>query len=350
MSKVNTFDQFLLESVDIEGYDMINEGVINDMVNKVADWWDNYKDKQPVVKGQFAEKAKHFNKSDFIRFVKSILPKYDNLKDTKQKSDFLKKIDKYLLPFLGYASLATVVLSNQEQVAHFFESSIGKGGILTLWGISILATIFYKISKFVVSDLTDVKISIEKEINGKKVVVNFGFYYAIAVKNTYRILYNSFVRMLQKYEKEEWAEIEWGQDSYIKDSAPPSGKQHIMKLNFYPEEFVDVLFDTTIKIYEVRKDYYDKNKIKYTDRAEDDIELRKIKLSCSRYGEKDNKGEVEFDERKNAIGLDFYIQQMSNKQILDLAKEIDNLKLEYHEPTEYFSVEGLKKRIERSEA
>ena len=333
MEKVKTFDQFILESTNYDDSVMINEEFIADTIDKISDWFEARRDKQ-LTKGQHAIKAKSFNYSDFVKFVKNILPSYSNLKEKKQKKEFFEKIDRYLEPITGIVGMATMLAVFSDDFANLFANSIGKGGILTAWGITSLASLFSKITKNSMTDSTDVSIDIERDFSDQKVVIDFKFFYSIGVKNTYRILYNSVVRLLQKYEKEEWSGIEYGTDSKFKlkdeENKVPTFGQHKLKMDFYPEELVDLFFETALEIYDDRKEYAEENDIKYTTEFEDDLHTRKVKFSNQETTR--GIGVVEFRERKDMPGVEFYIQCMSNKQLIDLSKKIDNLKLEYHKP------------------
>ena len=335
MKKVKTFDKFVLESTSYDDSVMINEEFISDAIEKISDWFEDRRAKG-LTKGQHAIKAKSFNYSDFIKFVKSILPSYSNLKEKKQKQAFFEKIDKYLEPITGIVGMATLFLVFSDDFQKLFDNSIGKGGVLTIWGITSLASLFAKITKNALYDSNDVSIEIEKESFGDKVLIDFKFFYSIGVKHTYRILYNSVVRLLQKYENEEWAGIEYGTDArkFLKnDNSPksvPTYRQHELKMDFYPEELVDLLFDTALEIYDDRKEYAEENDIKYTSKFEDDLSSRRVEFKNQETTK--GIGAIEFRERKDMPGVEFYIQSMSNKQIIDLSKKIDNLKLEYHKP------------------
>lgn len=330
MERVKTFNQFLLESNNNE---MINEAIIAGTIDKIVDWWEDRKEKN-VVKGQHAKKAKEFNYSDFIKFIKSILPSYSNLKEKKQKLDFFKKIDKYLEPIVGIIGVFTILLVFSDDFKNLFVNSIGVGGVLTIWGINWLANLVSKICKNSITDSNDVKLTIERQWNSNKVQINFDFYYAINVKNTYRILYNSVVRLLQQYEDEPWSGIEWGSESPIKEDDGTvklySGRQHIIKMDFYPEELIDLLYETTLDIFYDRKQYAEEHDIEHKAIMDDNLRTRSVEFKNMM----DNKGlgAIEFQERKDTVNTQMYIQNMSNKQIIDLSKKIDNLKLEYHKP------------------
>ena len=330
MEKVKTFNQFLLESNNSE---MINEAIIADTIDKITDWWEKRKEDR-TVKGQHAKKAKEFNYSDFIKFIKSILPSYSNLKDKKQKQDFFKKVDKYLEPVLGIIGVFTMLIIFNDDFKNLFINSLGTGGVLTLWGVTWLANLVSKMSKNSLIDSTDVKLTIERVFNADNLQINFDFYYAIGVKNTYRILYNSVVRLLQQYEDEPWAGIEWGHEPMFKEADGTtklySGKQYIIKLNFYPEELIDLLYDTSLDIYYDRKEYATEHDIEHTAKIDDDITSRTVNFQNG--FKTQGMGAVEFEERKDIVNTQLYIQNMSNKQIIDLSKKIDNLKLEYHKP------------------
>lgn len=348
MEKIKTFEQFVLESTNYDDTVMINEEFISDIIDKISDWFEDRRNKT-LTKGKYAHKAKQFNYSDFVKFVKSILPSYSNLKEKKQKQEFFKKIDKYLEPITGIVGMATMLVVFSDDFKNLFDSSIGKGGILTIWGITSLAALFAKITKNATTDSNDVQIEIERDsFGGKKVVIDFKFFYSIGVKHTYRILYNSVVRLLQKYEKEEWSGIEYGADSMFKtkEGDPekvPTFRQHELKMDFYPEELVDLFFDTALEIYEDRKQYAEENDIKHSTKFEDDLHTRRLEFQ----NKEENKGigAVVFKERKDIPGVDFYIQCMSNKQLIDLSKKIDNLKLEYHKPKEQESWHYHKPRV-----
>jgi hypothetical protein len=338
MKNIKPFDQFFNEDINYDDYEHINEEFISIKMDNMV----NFFKKKVVKKGEFADKAKRFNRSDFTKFVKSIVPQPKEQKNTKE---FLKKLDKYIQGIWGVAGVVTIgYLYNtefKELIDQFFTPTTGK----VLYAITLLAMVFQNIVKSSLTNFTDVQIKIESELNKKdRVEIDFSFYYSVGIKNTYRILYNSFVRLLQKYENKDDFEIEWGRDSYYKNSKdgtlnkPPSGKQHIITTNFYPKEFIDLLYKTARKIYNDRVEYSKENNIKSTYKMENTIESKRIKFREDYSNNKDRIGDIEYDQRKNMTNVDFYIQKMSDKQILDLSKKIDNLELKFHEPIKYYKI------------
>lgn len=352
MKHLNKYNMVITESFD--NYEMMNEEFLNNMVDKVVNWYKENISKSEVKKGQSTDTAKRFNASDFSKFMKKILPSYTNLEERDQKKDLLKKIDGYMMKTLGVVGLATLLYWGSPDFRELIETfKVGAG--ISMMGIAYLGMIFNSIHK-AFPGTTDVSIKIEHKANPNNLVnINFDFYHAVSVKTSYRILYNSFVRLLTKYENEEWADIEWGKDSPFKGSKDPNynkpskRSQHLITLNFYPREFINLLYDTALEIYEDRKEYADNHNIKYTDKIKNNIETRGINFNVdSLSNNKNNRnkriGDITFDERKNMVNVEYYIQQMSNQQLLDLSKKIDNLELKYHEPIKYISIEELRKK------
>lgn len=340
MEKLKKFEEFVNDSVTYDSYDMVNEEFLTEKIEDIVEWFKEKVNKGEVKKGEKNERAKQFNISDFTRFVKSILPSYTNLKEKKQKQDFLKKIDGYIEPFTGILGVATFLFFFSDQFKDFMLNSIGTTGVLTAYGVVFLGRLFNGICQNSVNDFNDVEIEIRRDgmDKEKKVIVDFKFYYSIGVKNTYRILHNSFVRLIQKYEDKDWAGIEWGHDSYLKDteggkSSPARYGQHLIKMDFYPQEFADLLYDTTYGIYEDRLEYAKEQDKEVKNEWEDDIDRRKIILSFGLH-EKKGYGDIRFTEDKGSVNMEMYVQRMSNKQIIDLAKKIDGLELKYHRPME----------------
>jgi hypothetical protein len=338
MNKIKSYEQFINESVNYTDDEILNEEFIMEKIDSIVDWFKEKVENKEVKKGDKVEKAKHFNMSDFTRFIKSILPSYSNLKEKKQREAFLKKIDKYLEPFSNIISLATFLFLFSDQFKELLMNSLGTGGILTTWGVVFLGRLFNKICQNSVADETSINIKVEKSSTDGKVKVDFDFYYDVTVGKENRILHSSFMRLLQKYEKESWAGIEWGIDSLFKSrlpedqslQKPPRYQQHVAKMDFYPLEFVDLLFDTAFEIYDERVEYAEEHDMKFQKEWIDDINTRKLHLSFPDY--KESLGDVLFHEDKGSVNVEFYVRKLSNKQLIDLAKNIDNLKLEYHKP------------------
>lgn len=338
MKHIKNNDILLVES-KFDNYETIDEGFINDTIDKLVDWYKINVKGEVIKKGQYADRAKRFNKSDFIKFIRKILPSYKDLKDKEQKQEFFKQLDKYLEPLFGITGLATMFFIGSEDFREMTMNAIGTGGVLSTWFIVTVANLFEKISRRSIERTTDMEIKIEKDFSTKKVVVDFNFYYSINVKDTYRILYNSFVRLLKKYEKEEWSGIEWGVDSHFKSGEyskkVPTFGQHKVLMDFYPKELVDLLYETSYDIYLDRKEYADENNIEYDDNLNDNKLSKDIRISFN--DDSKNLGFLNYTESKNMTSVKCYIQKLSNEQIIDLSEKIDRLELEYHEPIKYIS-------------
>lgn len=338
MNNIKQFDQFFNEDINYDEYEHIYEEFISIKMDNIV----NFFKKKVVKKGEFANKAKRFNRSDFTKFIKSIVPQPKEPKNPENTKEFLKKMDKYIQGVWGVAGIVTIGYLYNADFKELIDQIIAPLGVKILYGITLLAIVFQNIVKSSLTNFTDVEIKIESELNKKeRVEIDFSFYYSVGIKNTYRILYNSFVRLLQKYENKEGFEIEWGRDSFYKNSKdgtlnkPPRGKQHIITTNFYPKEFINLLYKTAREIYNDRVEYSKENNIKMTHKMENTIESKRIKF----HEDHNNKiGDIEYDQRKNMTNVEFYIQRMSDKQILDLSKKIDNLELKFHEPIKYYKV------------
>lgn len=332
MSIINSYSEFVFEN-------SLNEGKINDMVKDIIDYVKSVVSKSDDnVKAKHIKKAKVFNKSDFVKFMGKLLPSYTDLNDKSQKANLIKKVDKYLSPMFTIVNIGTLVLTFVLQDKSF----------ISIFGINILALALYNLSKDSLTKDYDVEINI-RDYNKRtnRMTVDFSFYYSLGTKDKYRILYNSFVRLLKKYEGEEWANIEWGKDSNF--GKPNPNLQHLIYLGFYPKEFVDLLHETALNVAKDRIKYAKENKIPHKQRIKSDYESNGVDYKDT---SKTKLGYLKFDERKNMNYVNFYIQKLSTSQIISLSKKIDNLKLSYHSPIEYFEVkskfeEDLKKRMSK---
>jgi len=219
--------------------------------------------KDEVELGEFANRAKNLNYSDFVEFIMRIAPKGKGIKNKEQISKFLKQITKYLqIPFFA-TSLFLIFYKYIPNIGEYMNELLSHDLTKNRIFASYAAMLYIYFGSNIISDIlsknknkgkTDIQIKVEKDRNLYKIV--FNFYYAIGVKNKYRILYNAFVRKLQEYEQEEGFEIKygfqvkWNNEQGEKMSRIYPSNQHLIYVNFYPLEFVNILKD-----FSERKEY-----------------------------------------------------------------------------------------------
>lgn len=251
--------------------------------------------KDNVKLGKFADRAKSLNQSDFVEFIMRVAPEGKGIKNSKQISEFLKKVANYMQwPFIGislfiifYKKIPGVGEYMTELLSHDLTKSrvfAGYAAILyTYFGSSIIADIL----KWG-GGSTDIEIQISKDNDSHSYNIDFRFFYSVNVKNKYRILYNAFVRKLQEYENEEGFEIKYGWVSKSRNMY--SGNQHEIHINFYPLEFINILKD-----FSERKEYHHM--------------------------------EFNIDDQGNCR---LYVQSLTNEDILYLADQIKNMVVRAH--------------------
>lgn len=325
MDKLITFEEFINDK-NYEQYEQINENLLSNTIDSIV----NFFKKKHLVKGELSKKSKSFNKSDFVKFIKSILPKYDNLDEKSQKQDLMNKIDNYIKDFFIIPGLCVMLYIGNNEFRNIIDTYFTSTGFGITLGIIYLSSIFFKLIKVEFDHEYDISIDIGSfSKNDGMLEIDFDFFYSLNVKDTYRILYNSFVRLLQKYENKDNFIIEWGKDSIFNDKKVPPYSQHLIRINFYPKEFIDLLYDTSFKIYNDRMNFIENKNIKEV-KNEIVNEPNKRKIEFQLTNDDKNLGVIEFNENKKFKQVSFYIQRMSNKQILDLSKNIDNLKLTFN--------------------
>jgi hypothetical protein len=363
MKNIKTYKSFVNETILLaNNEDILNENILFDSIDKIVDFVKLKFKSKDVVKGEYAEHAKKLNKEDFVAFVKNLIPSYKTKLEQKDKLKFIEKLDKYLnnigLVF-NMTALAYIFSDDfKEYINNLIDIEIGNNAAGWSLYATIMGFILYKIiSDYIKTDLkygTDVNININTNINNEnKVDIDFSFYYSINAKSMNRIIYNAFVRKIAEYENKEGFEIEYGQDPYISGNKLVDSKQHLIKLNFYPKELIDLLIETGKEIYEDRIEYAKSfmgtetfKQLKEHSKIIDNPESTRINLYISneRSGV-DRLGAIQIDNRKNMTNFEFYIQNMSNEQILTLADKISKLELQPHPIIKYRELTDEEKEI-----
>lgn len=302
------------------------------MIKKLVKYFKN----SCSVKGKYTNRASVFNKSDIVKFIMKLSVKYKNQAEKQKKVELFKKIDKYIYPILNY----TLILS-------FFTylMTIDTETPLITWNTLFIILVFrflleilYDIYKAPLKKETTMSINIGGYSADKKLMVDFNYYYDLSVKNKYRIIYNSCIRLFKKYENEDWADIEWGVDSVFKASKDPKydkpnpRSQYKFQLGFYPKELIDLLYNTSLEIYDERCEYSVAQNTPYKEEHIHSDDYDNINYKNSKVGiPYEEYGMVNYRNNKTYNSIEIYIQNMSNSQLLELSKKIDNLELTHHE-------------------
>lgn len=334
MKNINNFDCFINEKnvnmVEIDNLVKLYE--FNTMSDEEYYGNDDLNNMSDVKIGGEAEKALTFNKSDFVKFLIKILPYFKNLEDRDNKVKLLKKLDNYLYPFFLVSGVLSAAYFKEPQVKEFIDNLFTQTGASVMYIVSNLAAFVYKLSALYMTDkgnTIDISIVIDKTKDGY--VVDFPFYGSVNVKNKYRIIYNAFIRRIKEFDGVDGMVVKFGKEAYLKGGKPSEFSQHIVTLNFYPKELIDLLHETAYSFYEERVKDADIHNIPYKiDRVgtiKEYPENRYVIYSCKNW--KNSNGDIRYVQTSHNIEL--YIQRVPYKQINELANKIEKLEFKFHD-------------------
>jgi len=285
--------------------EIIDESLVGDAIenikNKIKNIFNNDEDIKEKI-GKHVKTAKNFNKQDIQEFIL----KYFAGKGTKLKIDFFNMLNNFLMVGTGSIGIINYIYEKCPEFKNMVDKlfDMNKPDMIHISSISILIfTILIFVNKIVghfseKDKRIPVRIKIVRDYqNNKQFKIDFEYFYDVSAGGAYKILYNSFVRKIEEYENVEGFEIEYGNKNKYNDKLSKYN-QHMIKVNFYPEEFIELLDNFYSEL---------KNSHKYDERVS---------------------FEREYD--KNSGNYEFYISRMMITDLIELSERIKKLKLEFH--------------------
>lgn len=318
---------------------MLNEGKISDTMGKISDKIKGLFAKGKITIGDKAEKAAKFNRYDIAKIIRQILPTGKDRFDAKSKEEFIKYLDSKFYSFFGIGGMLFIGYTFIPEVKDFIDNNIGKDlSLWTFWLVSLVASYLNTFKTTLKTDLHDISITIEHDkrdirntdIN-KMVTVDFNFINATNVKTANNILYNAFIRKIEEYKGKEGIDIYYGKESMFQNDPKydklPQYSQHYVTMNFYPVELLDLIDEFGKELEESAKKnhkFATQEKVKIERRDGDDLAYYPVYYNM-------------------------WIQNMTMKQVLDLAKRISKLEFSLKEIPVADYNEINKRRKEESE-